>query len=277
VQGGTVTVPALSGTYLIRAVGYWGQPSKTPAQLFVSDISVFGLNVVKAVAEEPEFSGVKSGSLTLDGDLLLLGPAGNQAGEYSFGEVVDLGGVYASRVSADIHAFGYLAAFVMSAWPRLSLVESLNGLAGEDAWSVMLMMQTTRDDPADPQGVWSAWDEFRAGDHEARGYRFRLDVASYDVAVQVAVSRLHVTIDMPDRVAGQKDINSPAGGVYVSFDTAFKERPALSVTGHDLPVASAPRITLQSNSGFQLQFVDAFENGVACTFDWVAVGYGRET
>lgn len=277
VQGGTVTVPALSGTYLIRAVGYWGQQSKTPAQVSVSDISVFGLNVVKTVVEEPSFAGAKTGALSLDGDLLLLGPAGNQSAEYAFDEVVDLGGVYASRVSADIHAVGYLGDFVMSSWPRLSLLESLNGTASEESWSVRLMMQTTRDDPANGGAVWSVWDEFRAGDHEARGYRFRLDVASYDVAVQVAISRLHVTIDMPDRVAGDNDLACPSQGLYVPFQPPFKERPAISVTGQDLPSGAVERRTQITSTGFHTQFVNAGGNGVACTFDWVAVGYGRET
>ena len=277
VQGGTVTVPALSGTYLIRAVGYWGQQSKTPAQVSVSDISVFGLNVVKTLTEEPAFSGAKVGSLSLDGDLLLLGPAGNRAGEYAFAETADLGGVYAARISADIHAVGYLGDFRMSSWPRLSLLESLRGTANEASWSVRLMMQITKDDPASAAAQWTAWEEFRAGDHEGRGFRFRLDIASYDEAVQVAISRLAVTIDMPDRVAGDKDIPCPAAGAYVAFAPPFKERPAINVTGQDLPSGAVERRTQITKAGFHTQFVNAGGSGVACTFDWVAVGYGRET
>ena len=277
VQGGTVTVPALSGNYLIRAVGYWGQQSKAAAVVKVSDISVFGLNVVKTLNEEPAFAGQKTGPLTLDGGLLLLGPNGDATGSYAFSEVVDLTGVYAARISADIHAVGYIGDFHMSSWPHLSRIESLTGSAREEAWAVRLMMQVTWDDPGADTALWSDWEEFRAGDTRARGFRFRLDITSHDASVLVAVKRLSVTVDMPDRVAGDNNIACPPTGIHVAFQPPFKERPAISVTGQELPSGAVERRTQVTNTGFHTQFVNASDTGVACTFDWVAVGYGRKT
>ncbi len=276
VQGGTVTVPALSGTYLIRAMGYWDQQSKTPAQITVTDISVFGLNVVKTLTEEPDFIGTLSGALVRGETDLVLNP-GNQLGSYAASEVVDLGGIYACRISADVYAIGYFDDFRMSTWPPLSNLGSLFGDVAESTWAARLMIQTTEDDPTDAGAFWSDWAEFQAGDVRARGFRFRLDVASYDPAVSVLVDRLAITIDMPDRVDGQDNISCPPEGVAIMFTPAFKEAPAINITGRDLPFGAVPRVTNITHAGFAVQFVDAAEAGVSCIFDWVAKGYGRET
>jgi hypothetical protein len=275
VQGGAATVPALAGSYLIRAVGHWGRVSEAVTQVSVSDIAVFGLNVVETLTEEPAFTGQKTG-LAVEGLRLVLS-AGNTSAQYELSEVVDLGAIYPSRLSGDINATGYLASFTMAAWPNLSAMESLSGTAAGDTWLARLMMQTTDDNPASGSAVWRDWEEFRAGDHLARGYRFRLDVESFDAAVLVDISRLEVTVDMPDRVDGGDDVNCPVGGIYVPFVPPFKKRPAITITGQDLPSGAVVRRSNVTNAGFNIRFETSSGADLACTFDWVAKGYGRES
>ncbi|MGB0661334.1 MAG: host specificity factor TipJ family phage tail protein [Mangrovicoccus sp.] len=297
VQGGAVTVPLLGGRFLIRAIGHWGQQSANASLVEISNSNVFGLNVVKTLTEHPAFEGVKTKNLVHAKDRLFLttdttlsewpalsevGKLGTyggvaKAGEYALSEVVDLTAVYVSRVSADIHASEYLSDFRLSSWPNLSAIDGIAGSVDEGVWGVRLMMQSTLDDPGGAQANWTDWQEFRAGDYESRGYRFKLIVESSDPKVQVIVQRLVVSIDMPDRVDGASEVPCPPEGIYVAFQPPFKERPAITITGQELPSGFVEKRTQVSAQGFHMQFVDSAEQGVNCTFDWVAKGYGRET
>lgn len=297
VQGGAATVPLLGGEFFIRAIGHWGQKSANVSKISISDSSVYGLNVVKTLDEAPEFSGQKSEGLYSLGGRLYLGSVSKlsswgalsgvgrinshggvaPSGEYTLSEVVDLGSSYVSRLSASVVAHEHFTNFTLASWPQLSRVTSISGAVDDDYWGVSLMVQATPDDPANPAAVWSDWFEFYAGDYEGRGLRFKLVLRSDDPLVQVMVSKLVVHIDMPDRDEGASDVDCPAEGMQIMFDTPFKERPAIVVLGESLPAGAVARPTNQTKDGFHIQFVDSANQGIACKLDWLAKGYGRKT
>lgn len=295
VLGGTATVPLLSGSYLIRGVGHWDQLSPDTIAVSVDDANAFGLNVVRELVEFPDFPGDKTTNLLAWNGILYLGSDNGIStwaalsdvdrlstfggvapiGEYQFEETFDLGAVYTSRLSADVQGNGVLPGFTISTWPSLSSVASISGDVDESLWSVTLQMRTTNDDPAGSP-TWTDWQTFRAGNHSARAFQFKVVLESFDTSVQLIVSRLSVLIDMPDRIAGGDDIICPAEGLRIAFTPAFKERPAINVTGEALPSGVVARITNQDRTGFDIQFVDALDAGSEETFDWVAKGFGRE-
>lgn len=294
ISGNQIAIPAVNGRYLIKAVSLFGRESEAATEVIVEGAGLSALNVVELVQEHPAFSGPKTAGLSVQsGSLMLLAttPISDWAslagvssiggyggvtpsGVYDFADITDLGEVYTSRLSADVRGFGFRLDDVIGSWGKLSDVEDLTGTT-TDAWAIDLQMSSTSDDPMAGGAEWSDWETLRMGDHRARAYRLRLLIESESSMVAVRVDQVSVTIDMPDRIEGGADVPCPAGGLYVDFDPPFRVRPAIAADGQGLPTGA---ISLRSNvtrEGFHQKFVDATGADIACTFDWVAKGYGR--
>lgn len=294
ILGNQIALPARSGRYLIKAVSLFGRQSVMATELMVESAGLAALNVVENIAEHPDFLGAKTAGLSEhDGSLMLLSDAPistwgslsdigaiggyggvEPSGVYEFADVLDLSEVYSSRVTVDVRGFGYLLDGYMSSWASLGELDSLAGI-GSEAWGVEVQVATTQDNPNSGGAVWSEWVSLSVGDYIARGFRFRLLIESDAPTVAVRIDHLVVTVDMPDRVEGLDDVICPADGVYVSFAPAFRARPAIAVDGQELPSGARSIRSNVSREGFHQRFVDQAGAGVACSFDWVAKGYGR--
>jgi hypothetical protein len=467
VYGQNVIVPALAGTYMIRAVSAFGVLSASATTVTTSAAGLAVLNVVETVDEAQDFAGVRSAGLEVVSGKLELHSDVATSGEYVFAAPVDLSEVYTSRLAARVVGFGYALTNTMDVWPVLSQLGTLNG-TDASSFAIGLKMRTTLGDPiaarvnaydadlawdwdfangaasvlagyynpgvfvpnankyfeagtdagatgqdlvvkgrqdfsllplykvdrsrrvrvkvrvkqeavgagedprlylfihcADAHGktlptrpdwnaptwtnfnhyggatnadlpegswveyvweydlanlrqdaetfrigcltnygggvtaasiqrfshlsiealmpdgsqpdasAWSAWSDFVVGDYQARGFDFKLDISTAGPSISARIDELQVEVDMPDRVEGGDDINCPAAGVAVTFDPPFKVKPAISVDGQSLPVGARSVRTQASNTGFHQQFLDDQGNGIACSFDWVAKGYGR--
>lgn len=289
-----LVLPALPGRYLIKAVSLFGRESVTATALIVESAGLSDFNVVEVLNQHPAFAGQKTEGLETVGDALMLvsdtpisawpslegvahigGSGGIEPqGIYDFAEVLDLGEVYPSRVTMDVRGFGYRMDNSIGSWESLSQVESLSGV-GSGSWSIEVQISTTQDDPHAAGAAWSEWSELLISDYVARGLKFRLIIRSETPKVAVRVDHASVTVDMPDRVTGGDDLVCPPDGVYVPFHPPFKVRPAIAVDGQELPSGARSVRSNATREGFHQQFVDASGAGVACSFDWVAKGYGR--
>lgn len=273
VVGRSIQVAALPGTYMIKAVSVFGTVSDVAAIITNVGSSLVNYNVVSVMDEAPLFLGVKSTGVTIDGDALVMD--GVYSGEYLFDQQLDLTDVYQSRLSARFVGFGVSENNFMSGWIPLSGVERLAGEVSESLWDVTLQIRTTLDDPASPSAVWSDWIAFRVGDEIARGYEFKVVMNIADLNASIRIVELEVSVDMPDRVVGGDDIDCPVGGVYVTFSPAFKERPAITVTGQELPTGARDIRSNVTGAGFHQKYVNSSDGDIAASFDWVAKGYGR--
>ncbi|WP_189799516.1 host specificity protein J [Tateyamaria sp. syn59] len=294
VPGRSVTVPSLPGRFLVKAVSVFGTASRNAVSVENTSMSLQHFNVVKTITEAPHWPGLKSpGMAAVSGSLGLYSDAPIQtwsnlqdvrrigfeggavsAGEYLVSEQVDLTDVYTSRLSAQLQAFGYLVDDAMAGWSSLSILDNLTRV-DDDAWSVRLQVSVTSEDPSDPAATWSDWADFYVGDYVARGFRFRLLMNSNDPVVSIRINALSLLIDMPDRIEAGDDVECPPTGVYVAFLPPFRERPAIAVDGQELPSGARSIRTQVTREGFHQRFVDPSGTGVACSFDWVAKGYGR--
>lgn len=271
VDGTMVDVPARDGTYMIRAVTDRGGKSTTPAAWTTQVNTIEQMNAVVTLAEQPAWSGAKV-NLVTSGAFLMLAPAAT-SGTYTFASP-DLGDVYVSRLTAVIRGAGVGASDIMASWITLADVTAL--WSGERSnWTANLFVRTTNDNPAGtPQ--WSAWQPFIAADFSARAYQFRLDLASTDGGqTRPELSALEVTIDMPDRVEGARNVSVPASGTRISFAHAFHAVPAIVVTGQNLATGDYVSVWNQTRDGFDVRFFNAAGIGIARVMDWVARGYGR--
>ena len=296
----TATLPARTGTYFIKAVDKSGFQSENAAEIVTIIDSISGLNVVETSTQHPAFTGAKTDVVAVD-DLLILdtstdfddgegdfddavglfdGGGGFVSGEgiYDFDNVVDLGLVYTSRVTAKVDQtrVDYVGLFDDTSGLFDSQQGQFDGASdAKDDVNVELYVSTTNDDPTGTP-TWSEYRLFQVGDYTARALRFRARLVSTNTQSTPSVSFLQVTVDMPDRVLADSDIESGAGAKVVSFSPAFKATPSIGIAAQNLQQGDYYTITSKSASSFTITFYNGSDVAVDRTFDYVARGYGEQ-
>lgn len=197
------------------------------------------------------------------------------SGLYEFGETVDLGAIYTSRLTATLAVSGLDLNAGVDSWENIDTVETFEQDVDPSLWSVQLQIRTTQDDPeAAPE--WGAWTTFVVGDYTARAFEFRVLMASSIANITPVLSTLTVDIDMPDRLASARNLTSDVAGSDITFAGAFRDTPAITVTPRNLLSGEYYTVTLQTAQGFHIRFFNSSGSGVARSFDYLARGYGHE-
>lgn len=287
-----VTVPAMVGTYLIKAVDTSNIYSINASSIISTVTGIQGLNVVATVTENPTFSGTKTQCVVIDNtlrldaqddvddwanvDAILNWDTGEDGifttGTYNFASTFDLGAVYTSRLTPNIEAYGADLFNAMDLWANVDAVLDWDG-GDLSNWDVVLEMRYTSDNPGGSP-TWTAWAPLVIGDYTARAFQFRLQLYSYQAGVTPVVETLQIQIDMEDRVDGQNDITSNAAGTTITFAPAFRATPAIAISAENMATGDYYEITGQTSTGFTIRFFNAAGTGVSRVFDWVAKGYG---
>ena len=298
----TVVVPAMTGTYFIKAIDKLENASVNAAEIVAIIEDIKGLNVVETVTESPLFLGNKTECVEVDGALVLdtaldfdsaignfddysgLFDAGGGTtstnGTYEFLNIVDLGQVYTSRVTAfvEVGRVDYVNTFDSASGNFDDRLGFFDGDPNQfDDTNVELQVSTTLGDPNSSPVTWTPWQRFFVGDYKARGFRFRAILTSFDETASPSVTMLSVEIDMPDRVTSGNDIVSgvDAGGKIVNFSPAFKASPAIGIAAQNLQQGDYYSITSKTPTGFTIIFRNSGGSVVSRTFDYVAKGYGE--
>jgi hypothetical protein len=295
----SVTVPALIGSYLIKARDKSGNESSNEAVIVSTIAGITGLNLITTQTESPTFAGAKSSTLLLDSTLqlssnVLFESAGGNfdaatgffdaggttssvasTGTYDFASVIDLGSTFTSRLTA---------AITQSISDRHTLFDSTTGNFDSQAGnfdgsapsnaSSDLQISTTTDDPASGGASFSDFATFVVGDYTARGFKFRLTLNSLDNKVSPKVRALTVSVDLPDLLNSAADIVSGTGTKVVTFPTAFKTAtPAIGVSGQGMSAGDGFSVSSKSATGFSINFFNSGGSGVSRTFDYIARGF----
>lgn len=302
----SASVPARTGTYLIKAVDYQGNKSANATENVVS-INVdqtLNLNVIQEYEESPAFAGLKVGTvvtsdggpdfLTLDsttqfdeqtGDfddatgLFDAGELGSQLeGTYVFTSALDLGSVLSVfvRSSIDFDYFSYFDLFD----DQIGLFDGRAGVFDGSSTSVdsvnARVQVSTTNEVVSGSTNWGPWQDLVSGNFSGRGFRFRAVLSSDDGATIPKVKSLGVQVDLPDRVEAENDIDF-TGTTTVSFPTPFyvTSDPALGISLTGLGTGDYYTITNKTNAGFTVTVKDAA--GVNLTtstqLDYVARGF----
>jgi hypothetical protein len=292
---GTVTVPAMVGSYLVKAVDTSGVESINAAVIVSNIAELANLNAIETYTEHPAWRGtragtaVNAGALVLDSSTvlddwaamsdigtLLYGFAGMVSdGTYTLPNTLDLGAVYTSKVTCQIEMDGLNLLFVMSGWVPLSSAVPLSGTDPKD-YSVRIQVRTTNDDP---NGVptWSAWQDFIVGEYTARAMQFRLLLHGNQAWVSPSVTLFIVTVDMPDKIQAQENLLHTAPGPQVVLHPrAFKAKPVTLATILDAQTGDYWVLSSESRTGFSITIYDKTNTPVSRYFSYHSVGYGTE-
>lgn len=283
-------VPHRSGSYAIKPIDIEGNRSDTAVYVNSALATGAGLNAVEVHDEAPAFGGTKLDVVEIDGDLQLRG-SGTMAdwttlaeverltwdfvtsGSYVFGET-DLGAVYTSRVSvaADVRSINLRE--TMADWITLADVQTLAGGETGDEYGVALEVSWSAADSGTPD--WGPWQPVTASDITARWIRFRGVLTTADSKISPVVNALKAVIDMPDRIATGSDVASGAGTKTVNIAPPFRGVPSVTLAAQNMASGDTYEIGNKTASSFDVVFRDSGGTPVDRTFDWQAVGYGRE-
>ena len=279
----TVSVPAQTGTYFIKAVDKLGKVSASPASIVISTntADIDNLNVVETSTQHPSFTGSKS-NVVLDsdgaGNFITIDPVElPSSGTYEFDTYIDLGQKYVSRVQTSL-LMGFLD-YVNDFDSAEGLFDAREGpFDGDpsqfDTTTVRTQVSFTNDDPAGTP-TWSDWRDFIVGDIDARAFRFRAILETQNAGNAPLIRELSATVDMPDRVESESDITY-TGSQAVTFPSAFKAVPAIGIAAS---LADGDRYVIsgKTRTGFTITtYTGAVVSTNPTTFDYVAKGYGKE-
>ena len=266
----SVTVPARTGSYLIKAIDKLGNYSVN-ATVIATNISAIGnFNAVTTQSEHPTFSGTKT-NLTLENDTLKLTDL-NSDGTYLFSAPIDIGGIYTSRVTASITQFAENPNELFDDGRGFSLFDSATGsFDGDSPSNSNAHLEIALSDDGT---TYTAFKNFVIGDYTARYYKFRLFLRSRDQQTTPVISEVSVTIDMPDRIFSGNDITSGATTYTVSFTNPFKSvNYAVGITGENMATGDYFIVENKTINGFDVTFKNSSDTAVSRTFDYIAKGF----
>ncbi len=264
----SISVPARVGSYLIKAVDKLDNFSINPAIISTNVTSIGDFNRVTIQTESPSFAGTKT-NITLSDNLIRLTNL-SQQGTYDFASVIDIGGVYTSRVTASITQFSEDPTDLFDS--KSGLFDSATGSFDGDAsaFESSFLQISLSDDNV----TFTDFRNFVIGDYSARYLKFRLIMKSKDGLVTPVVSALSVTIDMQSRVFSDNDIISGAGTKTVTFTNPFKSSDyALGITAEDMATGDFFVIENKSITGFDVTFKNSSDTAISRTFDFIAKGF----
>jgi hypothetical protein len=290
----SITVPARTGSYLIKAVDKNGNYSSNESIIATNLTSIGNFNAVATQTESPTFAGttyrtvVIDNTVRLDSSELFDSATGNfdtpttffdsglttfdlyPLGYYYFANPIDLGATFTTRVTA----------FITQTADNIDdLFDSRTGNFDDGASNF------DGDSPANCNAhleialsndniTYSSYRNFVIGDYTARYYKFRVMMTSSDLASTPVVSALSVTLDMEDRIFSGNDIVSGTGTYSVTFTNPFySSNYAVGITGQGLNTGDFFTISSKTVNGFNVAFKNSAGSGVSKTFDYLAKGY----
>ena len=303
-------IPLVEGEVLVKFEDDGGRQSATETSVIVDLPDTLGNLLVQSRREDadtPPFQGSKTtvfyseeyDALTLDGTgtidsitdfdaITSFDILGNVAssGTYQFNSTLDLGSAY----SLDLKRF-----FVTRAYFPSDLIDSRIGEV--DDWgdwdgaaaagvNAKLYLRSTSDNPSGTP-TWSSWQEFVNGTFKGRGFQFKAELTSNDIAQNILIDELGYEATFQRRQEQSVgSIASGAGAKAVTFDKPFftgtaalggvnSSLPSVGITAQNLATGDYFVVTGVSGTGFTVTFRNSAGTAIDRNFAWSAVGYGK--
>jgi len=291
----SISVPARTGTYLIKAVDKLGNFSSNATAIISNVTSALNFNAVATQSEHPSFAGtltntvITDSAIELDSSELFDSASGNfddettrffdsgvansdfySSGNYEFANVIDIGAKHTARITASL---------TQTSDNPDDLFDNRSG-DFDDASS-----NFDGDTPAncnahieiatsDDNTTYTDFRTFVIGEYEARFFKFRVVLISRDGASTPVVSQVTVTIDMQDRIFSGNDISSGTSSYTVTFTNPFKSvNYAVGITGQGMATGDYFTVSNKTINGFDVAFFNSSDTGVSKTFDYIAKGH----
>jgi hypothetical protein len=291
----SISVPARTGTYLIKAVDKLGNFSSNATAIISNVTGALNFNAVATQSEHPSFSGtltntvITDNAIELDSSELFDAASGNfddettrffdsgvanadfqSSGNYEFANVIDIGAKHTARITASL---------TQTSDNPDDLFDNRSGdfdnassnFDGDTPANCNAHIEIAT---SDDNTTYTDFRTFVIGEYEARYFKFRVVLISRDNASTPVVSAVTVTIDMQDRIFSGNDIVSGTGTKSITFTNPFKSvNYAVGVTGQGMATGDYFTVSNKTINGFDVAFFNSSDTGVSKTFDFIAKGF----
>jgi len=291
----SISVPARSGTYLIKAVDKLGNFSSNATAVISNVTSALNFNAVATQSEHPAFAGTNTNTVITDNAIELnsselfdsasglfdsettrffdSGVANADfvsSGNYEFANVIDIGAKHTARITASL---------TQTADNPDDLFDNRSGefdlapsnFDGDVSANCNAHIEIAT---SDDNVTCTDFRTFVIGEYTARYFKFRVVLISRDNASTPVVSEVTVTVDMQDRIFSGNDIVSGTGTKSITFTNPFKSvNYAVGVTGQGMSTGDYFTVSNKTINGFDVAFFNSSDTGVSKTFDFIAKGF----
>jgi hypothetical protein len=202
----SVTLPARSGTFLIKAWDKSGNPSDTAGTVVVLPADLPSLGTTDEQVEDPTFSGTKTNvavdtSPTPDELIISDRSAASPSGTYEFSNYIDTGSARTARVTGIVTFNRHFD----NAGDWDSIPGDWDTWPGNwDTWtdeqtafgdiSVSVEVAATDDDPAGSP-TWGAWQAANGGEISGRAFKFRALLDATTTGASPSIETLKATVE----------------------------------------------------------------------------------
>jgi hypothetical protein len=199
----SVTVPARSGTFLIRAYDKEDNFSENVTSTVVLASELPQLGQTDTLTEDPTFSGTKTNVVVNSGNLEIDDSTGvNPTGEYAFNDIIDTGSSRNCRVTG-IRTFTRAYDNGTLLWDAIpqnfdTWPDNFDTWTNENAEfgdvSIIVYVSTTYDDPTGSP-TWGSYIPANGADIVGRAFRFKAVLSSTNSNFTPSVSALSATVE----------------------------------------------------------------------------------
>ncbi len=298
-----ISLPAQTGTYMIKAVDVLGLTSETSTKKIVIRNQIAdNFNAVTSTTQSTGFAGTKTDTEVVARDgvnylQIVLGElfddhtgnfdsalgnfddggevSSNLDGFYEFStNPIDLGAIYNSQVTTSMTSTRFNANSLFDSFEGLFDSQEGNfdgSYTEQDDVDAKIQISTSNDN-----STYSDFADYILGDYKARYIKLRVKLTTTNADSTPAISALSATIDMPDRTVAVANTASTtaSGGKAITFSPAFKDLQGLGISASNLATGDFYELSSKSETGFTIKFKNSGGAVVDRTFDFVAKGYG---
>ncbi len=298
-----ISLPAQTGTYMIKAVDVLGLTSETSTKKVVIRNQIAdNFNVVASTTQSTGFTGTKTDVEVVNRDStnflqIVLGElfddhtgnfdsalgnfddggevASNLDGFYEFStNPIDLGAIYNSQVTTSMTSTRFNANSLFDSFEGLFDTQegSFDGnYTEQDDVDAKIQISTSNDN-----STYSDYADYILGDYKARYIKLRVKMTTTNADSTPAISALSATIDMPDRTVAVANTASTtaSGGKAITFAPAFKDLQGLGISTSNLATGDFYELSSKSATGFTIKFKNSSGVVIDRSFDFVAKGFG---
>ena len=201
----SATMPALSGTYLIKAYDKTGKESINAASFVITASQLPALGVSSTLTENPSFSGTKSNLAlytTANPDELRITnfTATGSSGVYEFNSKIDLTTARTATVSSEVVFTRHQSTTLWDAipqnwdtWPD-NFDNWTNADVGFDDNIVSVQVAATNDDPNSSSATFGSFTDANGSQIVGRGFKFKATLSNTNPNVTPSISVLKGTV-----------------------------------------------------------------------------------
>ena len=285
-----VIAPALAGTYLLKFQDDGGRFSANPASVALSLVDILDSITVKTDREDTDgtpFNGTKSNVVydsTLGG-LKLIDPSANASGTYDFVDTLDLGGTFSLVLKRHFQGVGfYVGDQFDNRTDNIDTWTDFDGTVANDV-NAKISVRTTTDNPSSSP-TYGSFNDFANGTFKGRGFQFRININTTDVAQNMNLQQAGYTATMPSRTEQSAVIASGAGAKAVTFTAPFfvgtsglgnlnNFLPSVNISPQNMASGDYFELSSISGTGFTVHFKNSSNASIDRNFTYSAVGFGK--